>query len=253
MKIAVRMDDITPDMDWEAFYRVKAILDRVGIKPLLGIVPDNRDPNLHKCDNRQDFWEVMRSLQAEGWCMALHGMHHNYTSEKGGLFPLNNLSEYVGLSYAAQCEMIRRGKDILERNGIHTTLFMAPAHSYDRNTLKALVMNGFTGVTDGFGDTPYQYKSLTFYPITFRMEKTLQKKNGYSTMVLHANTMTEKDFEVLENRLSDRKLYTNCEFISYQDYLQVPARRQTWVNRSLEWSMATTKRLLVKLKGILKK
>ena len=185
--------------------------------------------------------------------MALHGMHHNYTSEKGGLFPLNNLSEYVGLSYAAQCEMIRRGKDILERNGIHTTLFMAPAHSYDRNTLKALVMNGFTGVTDGFGDMPYQYKNLTFYPISFRMEKTLQKKNGYSTMVLHANTMTEKDFEVLENRLSDRKLYTNCEFISYQDYLQVPAGRQTWVNRSLEWSMATTKRLLVKLKGILKK
>ena len=252
MKIAVRMDDITPDMDWEAFFRVKEILDRAGIKPLLGIVPDNRDPNLHKVESRQEFWEVMRDLQADGWCMALHGMHHIYASQNGGMFPLNNLSEYAGLPYETQCEMIRRGKDILEQNGIHTSLFMAPAHSYDKNTLKALVMNGFTGVTDGFGDTQYQYKNLTFYPISFRMEKTLQKKNGYSTMVLHANTMTERDFEVFESRIGNQKLCQNSEFISYQDYLQVPARTRTWPNRSLEWCMATIKRLLVKLKRFLK-
>ena len=40
MKIAVRMDDITPDMDWEKFEAFKTILDKYNIKPLLGIVPD---------------------------------------------------------------------------------------------------------------------------------------------------------------------------------------------------------------------
>ena len=252
MKIAIRMDDITPDMDWVAFYRVKEILDRAGIKPLLGIVPDNRDPNLHKSDSREDFWELMRNLQADGWCMALHGMHHIYTSEKGGLFPLNNLSEYVGLPYATQDEMIRRGKEILEQNGIQTTLFMAPAHSYDKNTLKALVKNGFQGVTDGFGTCPYLYRGLIFYPISFRMEKTLQKESGYSTMVLHANTMTEKDFQVLEKRISGQKQNANCEFISYRNYLQVPAKKEGKLNRILEWSMATLKRVMVKAKGFLK-
>ena len=28
MKIAVRLDDITPDMDWERFYVFKALLDK---------------------------------------------------------------------------------------------------------------------------------------------------------------------------------------------------------------------------------
>ena len=46
MKIAVRLDDITPDMDWERFYRFKALLDKYQIRPLIGVVPDNRDENL---------------------------------------------------------------------------------------------------------------------------------------------------------------------------------------------------------------
>jgi hypothetical protein len=48
MKIAVRLDDITPDMDWERFYKFKALLDRYQVKPLIGVVPDNRDPGLVK-------------------------------------------------------------------------------------------------------------------------------------------------------------------------------------------------------------
>ena len=43
IKMAVRLDDITPDMDWERFLACKEILDRHGIRPLIGVVPDNRD------------------------------------------------------------------------------------------------------------------------------------------------------------------------------------------------------------------
>ena len=46
MKIAVRLDDITPDMDWERFLKFKALLDRYQVKPLIGVVPQNRDPGL---------------------------------------------------------------------------------------------------------------------------------------------------------------------------------------------------------------
>ena len=42
-QFSIRLDDITPDMDWEQFYRVKKILDKFSIKPLIGIVPDNQD------------------------------------------------------------------------------------------------------------------------------------------------------------------------------------------------------------------
>lgn len=43
MNITVRLDDITPDMDWERFYKFKALLDQYQVKPLIGVVPDNRD------------------------------------------------------------------------------------------------------------------------------------------------------------------------------------------------------------------
>lgn len=253
MKIAIRMDDITPDMDWNAFYRVKEILDKEGIKPLLGIVPDNKDSNLHKEEAKEDFWQQMIELQEKGWCMALHGMHHVYTTKKGGLFPLNHFSEYAGLPYETQEKMIREGSEILRAKGIQTDLFMAPGHSYDQNTLKALKANNFTGITDGFGDAPYLYEGITFYPISFRMDKTLQKVDGYSTMVLHANTMTENDFKTFEERIASAKKNGTCEFISYGEYRAVPARKAGFLKRILEWSLATMKNVLVGLKGILKK
>ena len=55
MKIAVRMDDITPDMDWEKFRRLETLLDENNIAPLIGIVPDNQDPNLMRNPVMADF------------------------------------------------------------------------------------------------------------------------------------------------------------------------------------------------------
>lgn len=43
MKIAIRMDDITPDMNWDNFLALKALFDKYHICPLIGVVPDNRD------------------------------------------------------------------------------------------------------------------------------------------------------------------------------------------------------------------
>ena len=43
MKIAIRMDDITADMNWKNFLALKELFDRHGICPLVGVVPDNRD------------------------------------------------------------------------------------------------------------------------------------------------------------------------------------------------------------------
>ena len=71
MKIAVRMDDITPDMDWERFLAFKEILDAADIRPLIGIVPDNKDENLHKAKVAGDFWEYIKDLQEKGRFMKI--------------------------------------------------------------------------------------------------------------------------------------------------------------------------------------
>lgn len=39
----LRMDDASDYMDAEKWQRMEELLDRYGIKPLVGVIPDNRD------------------------------------------------------------------------------------------------------------------------------------------------------------------------------------------------------------------
>lgn len=240
MKIAVRLDDITPGMDWEKFEVFAALLDTFGIKPLIGVVPENRDENLNRNPERADFWEYVRKRQEEGWVVAQHGCQHVYTQHKGGLFPLNDFSEFAGVPYEEQLAMLAQGKEILAKHGIMTDLFMAPAHSYDRNTLCALRQLGFRGLTDGFGSRPYLWQGLTFYPISFRLEGSLKKEKGYTTMVVHTNTLSDKDMEKY------RKILEEQDMISYGDLLQEKVVKRTAPGHMGEYMMASVKHMLVK-------
>ena len=245
MKIAVRMDDITPDMDWERFLAFKEILDAAGIRPLIGVVPDNKDENLHRAKAAGDFWEYIKDLQESGWSIALHGWQHIYTTKKGGLFPLNRFSEFAGVPYEKQKEMLANGTEILRQHGIVTDIFMAPAHSYDKNTLLALKELGYTRMTDGFGKKPYRWKGLTFYPISFMMSRSLKKKRGYTTMVIHANEIDEEGMARYRKMFAEHK----DKFISYHEYLQQKSVKRGGLGRCREYVLANVKRWLVKLKG----
>ena len=102
MKIAVRMDDIAPDMDWAKWKRADRILREHHITPLLGVVPDNRDPNLIKdkeSHSREFFWDFLHKCRKEGYVLALHGCSHVYDTKKGGMFPLNSFSEFASINW----------------------------------------------------------------------------------------------------------------------------------------------------------
>ncbi len=243
MKIAVRMDDITPDMAYAKFDRFRQMLDRHGICPLIGVVPENRDRLLHCEEARPDFWEMVASLEKSGWSIAMHGCYHIYTTKKGGLFPLNHLSEFAGLSEERQRELIRAGKDALKSHGIETDLFMAPAHSFDRTTLRVLKENGFRRITDGFGTAPYQRDGLIFYPISFSRKKSLSGGEGTTTLVVHASTMSDAEFEQYE------EIFRTQEMISYSEFLAQPAAERGAAGHLKEYLMAAAKRTLVSIRA----
>lgn len=244
MRIAVRLDDITPDMDWKRFLKFKELLDCNQIKPLIGVIPDNKDGSIKGTSEAgeapADFWSYVRGLQEEGWCVAMHGYQHVYSTQKGGLFPLNNFSEFAGRPYEEQSSMLKKGKALLEEKGIFTDMFMAPAHSYDANTLKALREAGFKAVTDGFGDAPYQFKGLTFYPISFRLSSTLKKKSGYSTMVVHTGTISEDELGRYRNYFQKKE----AVWIDYGEFLNQPAVKKGFMSRGAEWVLAKGKHVL---------
>ena len=245
MKITIRMDDITPDMDWAKFLRFKELCDLYQVKPLIGVVPANQDTMLHIEKPRTDYREYLHTLQSKGWCIAQHGYTHIYNTHKKGCFPLNALSEYAGNSYEDQYASLEKGQKILKEHEIHTDIFMAPAHSYDYNTLKALRELGFTKITDGFGRQPYQWQGLTFYPISFKQSNSLKQEKGYTTFVVHANTMNDQDFARYEQMFAQYK----DKFISYTEYLQADTMKRNMPEHWAEHLKALSKYILVQMKS----
>lgn len=248
MKIAIRMDDITPDMDWAKFLRFRELCGRYQVRPLIGIVPDNQDGSLHRCDPEtapvKDFWSYVKELEKEGWCIAQHGVTHRYTTKKMGCFPLNRFSEFAGTGYEHQYASLKEGRDILRRHGIETDFFMAPAHSFDRNTIKALKKLGFCRMTDGFGAAPYTRWGMTFYPISYKQGSSLKKTKGYTTFVVHSNTMDDSDFERYERLFAQYR----DRLVSYAELFAVTPQKRGVFGNIREYVMAVMKFVLINIK-----
>lgn len=198
----IRLDDITPDMNMERFHRVKEVLDKYRICPLIGVVPENRDETLHREESNAEFWSLVKELQDCGWKVAQHGTYHVYETSDSGLLGINPFSEFAGLPYEAQLQKLQAGKKILEDNGIATDIFMAPGHTYDNNTLKVLVECGFKVVTDGLYKKPYYEKGLLFVPCRLR---GFRKPDEVDTVCLHTNLMDEQDVKDLDAFCRDNR------------------------------------------------
>lgn len=212
----IRLDDITPDMDWDKFRIVKGILNKYHICPIIGVVPESQDANLHKQENVPDFWSEICSLQDNGWKIAQHGTYHVYVTDNRGNLGINSFSEFAGLSYEEQLKKVQTGKDILKSNGIETDMFMAPGHTYDDNTLRALQDCGFCMITDGLYWRPYQKDKLVFLPCRLRGVKV---SFGMDTVCLHTNQMSDKDMHELDvfcNENKDRIISFDNDFLAGQ-------------------------------------
>ena len=77
----LRFDDACPTMNWGVWDAVETELLRHNTRPIVAVVPDNRDPKLMADAPRAEFWDRVRRWQSIGWAIGLHGYQHVYVSK----------------------------------------------------------------------------------------------------------------------------------------------------------------------------
>ena len=203
-KYLIRLDDACPFMDAKKWQQIEDILDKYGIKPLVGIIPANADPKTMIGIEDSMFWEKAHRWAEKDWDIALHGYNHVCVSDGGmqGLNPFWKRSEYAGLTLEQQKEKIKGGISILLEHGFAPKYFFAPSHTFDENTLRALESeSNIRIISDTIALKPYKRGNFTFIPqITGHCVK--MPFSGVYTFCFHPNTMKDKDFNVLDLFLS---------------------------------------------------
>ena len=89
----------------------------------------------------------------------------------------------------------KMGKAILQKQNCWQPYFMAPSHSFDTNTLKALVNLDFVSISDGYGFFPYMDNGILHVPQL--SSKPYKFIPGISTICIHVNNMSDREIQTL--------------------------------------------------------
>ncbi len=215
-----RIDDAAPGMNWANFNRFIELFKKYRVVPLVGVVPDNKDPNLTVQKEEPRFWDIIKKLKDDGIIeVSQHGYQHKYTTKLIQPFQrfcgFKPQSEFYGLSYRRQYEMLKAGKSIFAQHGIKVDVFMSPGHSFDSNTKKALKALEFRAVTDGIGLYPVRSDGLIFIP----QQKWSPVKSGVGvkTICLHLNSVDDSLYRKVEEHLrSDKNIVPFSSALKYE-------------------------------------
>ena len=235
--LLIRMDDISEYMNWELMDKCETLFDKYGIKPLLGVIPINKDPELLKYSRNDKFWERVQSWKSKGWEITMHGCNHLYTqkSDKKDIFNYGGDSEFYGLDYDIQLNKIKAGLQKFEEKKIKIRSFFAPNHIYDENTLKALKESEIKIVIDGYGLFPFYKNEILFIPQLFYKEIFLPF--GIQSTQMHINEWNYNNFENFSAFIE--KNYKKIVNLNYIISLANPSLIQNFTNFCVEKTLKT--------------
>lgn len=195
----LRFDDVCPTMNWSTWDRVETILDRHGVKPILAVVPDNRDPKLTIDPPNPDFWPRVREWQRRGWTIAVHGYQHDYATRDAGIVGLNPYSEFAGLSYNEQREKIAKALAIFAAENVTADAWIAPAHSFDETTVRVLLEHDVRIISDGFYLRPVKKLGAVWVPQ--QLWRFRRAPAGVWTVCCHSNEFSDRAIDRLDREL----------------------------------------------------
>jgi predicted deacetylase len=197
----LRLDDASPFANQANWSKMENLLDKYGVKPIVGIIPDNQDPSMLKnYQQNLSFWDDALRWQSKGWLIALHGYHHLYTTTEGGINPVHQRSEFAGLPMQLQKDMLQKGCAILRSHHIEPKAFFAPSHTFDEQTVTALLEGtSIRMISDTIAWNVYWKNGMFYLPQQAGRVRRLPFR--FTTFCYHPNTMNDSAFEILESFL----------------------------------------------------
>lgn len=209
--ILIRIDDVCENMNWNLMSKLESLFDNYSIKPVLGVIPNNRDEDFLSFPRNDNFWDQVRKWQDKGWEIVQHGDTHIYDrlcSKKSDYFEYGGGSEFFGHPLNVQEKRIKNGLEKFKREKINIRSFFAPNQTYDENTFIALKNCGISEVIDGYGLMPYTEKNIKFIPQLF--EKVVLLPFGIQSTKLHLHIWDENDYKKFENfiKINSKKIIT---------------------------------------------
>ncbi len=216
MSYILRLDDAAPRMNHFKWRKMEMLLHKYDIHPLIGVIPEVQDKELIVYEEDKNFWKKAREWQKSGFAhLAMHGYQHVYSTQCGGVNPVNLRSEFAGVSLEKQQVMLQAGYQKLQAEGIDTDTFFAPAHTFDENTIRAMKeVTPIRIISDTVANDVYVKDGITYVPQQSGSCRALPFR--VTTFCYHPNEMSPVDFICLENFL---KKYAQ-KFVEFSSVLK---------------------------------
>jgi hypothetical protein len=188
----LRLDDLCETCDTVRLARLAEGIRGEGVRPITAIVPDNRDPALRIAPPDPVFWEMAREWQSSGWSVGLHGLHHLYTYTRpfAGPATVARGGEFSGEPPEVVRSRIREGIRLLGERGLAPSVFVAPGHALDDDTVDAVEASGIRVVSEGFSLFPYRRRGVLWIPQQAWRPRAMPL--GVWTFCVHPNEMDEE-------------------------------------------------------------
>ena len=244
----LRLDDACPMMDAQKWLLLEDLFDGLGIKPIVAVVPDNQDSELQFDTPDTEFWDKVRTWQAKGWVIAMHGYQHVFhtVSRKRLILPFYDRSEFAGLSLEEQSKKIRAAWALFKAQNIIPPIWIAPAHCFDRVTLDALLNETTIRIiSDGIARDTFFENDLFWLPQ--QLWSLAPRRAGLWTLCLHPNSMSIADIGKLGEQLSSP--YYRERIVSLTD-VRLTRRRRSALDHLYAWVFWTRIRIVSSLLAI---
>jgi hypothetical protein len=185
-RLLIRIDDVCETSNWRVLRQLESAMVEHGVRPIVAVVPKNVDDELVVEAPNPSYWDDLQRWQALGYSMALHGYHHTFTQQGGGIIGISSHGEFNGLAESEQFDLLQSGVEQLRSHGIFPTAWVAPRHSFDWATVAALSRVGIHYISDGLFLAPRNgpYGSLWIPQQVGRVRRPVF---GVMTVCLHVN------------------------------------------------------------------